>query len=199
MYRCEKVMGHKSTRNCLRVFSSCMMFKLFCTFMLLAHSSTSAFAVTTTEFKLLDTFLALSQVDIPLATEAIEQGKSNDYVKNAYVYRLNDKVMNNPNQTILQLNLTPDLTIYAYQQKVTQSASGTLLWRGSASLTDKMPTALINDESSADSVMWVNRNGSVTATVRINGRLFKIQPIKPLVKGLHRVLEIDQTKFKSDH
>ena len=47
-----------------------------------------------------------------------------------------------------------------------------------------------------NSATLVDRNGKITATIKVNGRLFKIKPLK---NGTHMATEFDENNLKPDH
>lgn len=115
-------------------------------------------------------------------------------VENAWVYQVNANALTNTTQQ-LELNLAPGLTVFAHKQSASLSASGGIIWNGSIS---KSASHQINKNASPaqDSAMLINRNGKITGTIRTEGRLFQIRPLK---SGLHMVTQINEDNMKPDH
>ncbi|MFT4928144.1 MAG: hypothetical protein ACI8WB_004261 [Phenylobacterium sp.] len=116
-------------------------------------------------------------------------------IENATIYNVNAKALTSTTKQI-ELNLLPDLTVYATKQSVSTSASGGIVWNGSVSKSATKNLLSNQVGPQQDSALLINRDGKITGTVRTDGRLFKIQPLK---NGLHMVTEIDEDNMKPDH
>ena len=124
--------------------------------------------------------------------QASELVASKAYVEGAYLYNVNAKALNAKSKQ-LTISLAPGLTVYAGLEKTSKSQSGGLVWQGKASLSAKMEKS---KGKFGDSVTLINRKGEITGTVRVDGRLFKIQPVG---EGLHRVIEVNEDNMVPDH
>ena len=120
---------------------------------------------------------------------------NNTSVREAYIYDINPLAINeNSNQ--LTINITPYLSLNVNRTSSSHTASGSFIWKGRIDKGNFNSKSSAKNELADNSVILVLRNGKVTATVRNEGRLFKIQPLK---SGQHLVLEIDENNMKPDH
>jgi peptidyl-Asp metalloendopeptidase len=87
-------------------------------------------------------------------------------------------------------------------QTTTRNPDGTLVWRGtlgkSASLLSKLGfdgKREVSDDPK-NSVIIVRNGNKLTGTLRINGELFKLRPLR---SGGHAIARVDELKFPADH
>ena len=120
---------------------------------------------------------------------------SNQSVRDAYIYTIDSEALTKHSES-LELNITPELTVFANKLASSNSASGGLLWKGKISSSHRVEQLESDNTLLDNSVIMVNRNGNITGTIRANGRLFKVQPLD---NGQHLVIEVDQLNMKPDH
>ena len=89
------------------------------------------------------------------------------------------------------------VTVTALLDKVQANPSGSQVWFGH--LKDAKPRPAINKEVRRDeqnSVTLVRRGNGITGSVRVAGKLYRIQP---LPDGTHAVIEVDESKMPDEH
>jgi hypothetical protein len=119
----------------------------------------------------------------------------NTSIRDAHIYDLNSKSLG-LSTSELTLNLTPYLSVDFKKKSVKTSVSGSIVWEGQPNTSSHKNNTNSLTTTNNDSAILVLRNGKVTGTARIDGKLFKIQPLK---SGQHLVLEIDENNMKPDH
>jgi peptidyl-Asp metalloendopeptidase len=87
--------------------------------------------------------------------------------------------------------------VTALLDKVQTNPSGSQVWFGH--LKDAKPRPAINKEVRRDeqnSVTLVRRGNGITGSVRVSGKLYRIQPMPD---GTHAVIEVDESKMPDEH
>ncbi|MET1256197.1 pre-peptidase C-terminal domain-containing protein [Aliikangiella maris] len=126
----------------------------------------------------------------------VERLKANDQsIKNFFIYNTKPGVLS-ANTDKLTLNLTPDISVKFNKTTVDEGASGSLIWQGNSSVKNTNNRLTSEIDLASNNAILVMREGRVTGTVRVDGRLFKIQP---LASGQHLVIEIDENNMQPDH
>ncbi|MGH3860583.1 M12 family metallo-peptidase [Actinokineospora sp.] len=82
--------------------------------------------------------------------------------------------------------------VTAHRTQVRTTALGSTVWEGST--RDWRPGSVRSDEK--ESVVLVRRGDGVTGSVRVDGRLYRIQPV---AGGQHAVTEVDESHMPPDH
>ena len=111
-------------------------------------------------------------------------------VENAFVYQVNAKAI----EKTVTLNIGANLSVLAEQQSFKAGVLDTTVWHGK--VISSNANGLKKAGSSEDSVTLVNNKGMITGTVRVDGRLFNIRPMKD---GYHMVTQINENNMKPDH
>jgi hypothetical protein len=90
----------------------------------------------------------------------------------------------------------------AYLRNVTQNADGTVVWSGTLGRDfgplDRMKSALggeIADDPN-NSVIIVRNGDKLTGTIRSNGELYSLRPLR---SGGHALVRVDEAKMPADH
>ncbi|WP_444997011.1 pre-peptidase C-terminal domain-containing protein [Aliikangiella sp. IMCC44359] len=126
----------------------------------------------------------------------VERLKSNDQsIKNSFIYNTNPGALSADTDK-LTLNLTPDIAIEFNKSEASEGASGSLVWQGNSYVKGTNNGLTSESELISNNAILVLREGRVTGTVRVDGRLFKIQP---LASGQHLVIEVDENNMQPDH
>lgn len=97
----------------------------------------------------------------------------------------------------IRVGLAPGLELDATQTGGYLTADGMQVWEGV--LTDLAKTGTLPTDIAFDpmnSVTLVNNKGRVTGTIRVDGALFRIRPLKG---GGHVVIEVDEKAAPPDH
>lgn len=84
--------------------------------------------------------------------------------------------------------------VTARRDQVRTTTLGSTVWEGSIRDRQRPTGGVRSDEK--ESVVLVRRGDGVTGSVRVDGRLYRIQPI---AGGEHAVTEIDESRMPPDH
>lgn len=86
--------------------------------------------------------------------------------------------------------------VTARRDQVRTTALGSTVWEGSVRDWQRPTAANEVRSDERESVVLVRRGDGVTGSIRVDGRLYRIQPI---ADGQHAVTEVDESRMPPDH
>lgn len=106
--------------------------------------------------------------------------------------QINSNVLNNTADQI-EVNLRNNLSIVLDKQSARMNNQGSLVWHGKKSNGESLNSRSTQLKNEA---VFVKRSTGITGSVRIDGQLFKINP---LANGIHEIIEINEAMMPEDH
>ena len=130
--------------------------------------------------------------ELELESIAIKKLKPGEVKKRQM--RLNPGVLEQSTQAIT-LKINDKITLTLDKSSASQNTQGSLVWKGLRRQKDtNKPESLLNKRQ--NETVLIKRATGITGSVRVDGKLYKIRPIK---NGLHEIIEVDESKMPEDH
>lgn len=108
--------------------------------------------------------------------------------------RLNPGVLNQSTRAFT-LQLNDKLTLTIDKSSASKNTQGSLVWKGLRRIKDSQ-TPLSSLSKRQNETVLVKRATGITGSVRVDGKLFKIRPLR---NGIHEIIEVDESKMPGDH